>query len=786
MKTESIFLIFRRYALPFLLVTALLFSTAACRTQDAGESSSRLTSAAGESASQMPVNEAADLQPYFSYKTLEFISSDADQVYLNVKDTMLFGENLAFLVTVYAVSQTSSGGTTSSTDDFLLIYDSDGRQTASVSTSCFFDGDAKDSSVLGMIPCDDNSISILIKKTVSNETDLSRDYSTKLCTISTVGELLSSVSYEDINLSCDKSQVDSDGNIYCIAYSSVTVYDNKMNELFTITDESILPFAYNIDGMIYVMRTKIVGTAAVYELTPVSPVEKAFGKDSTDITKYMNAGYTFQQGVDGIYACFSDGLYKFDIAAGTASSIFSYTYTDYARYSNGSDEMLIPFSQDAFFVCGVDRSGTIDTAGLVLLTREDKNPNAGKTILTVGGINTAKDASLQAAVTLFNQTNTEFRVEIVDYASDMNMYGETSDNSEMKSNLRTAVLLRIMSGEGTDILYGDSSNPLQTSTAQNSQVDLMPYLEEDPDITSDNYLVNVMTALESDGKLYQIISNFTVIGLAGANSMVGQKTGWTYDEFQALTESLPAGVTPISKDWSQGDLLTMAIDANMGQFIDFSSSAAAFDTDNFKNLLDFARNNGRNPDDPKEIYENMYQPLIDGAAVLLAGEITGPNNYNDIEKKIFKESFSMMGFPSALASGPSIHPSSIYSISADSKNKEAAWEFIKTVLSGKSQEAISNGIPVNRTVVETQIQETMNIKAVDEMDPNYGVKSMDDETAARYRDVLDGLSNVYLTDTDINAILKEEAAAYFYGQKSAKDVTALIQNRLQTLLFERE
>jgi len=59
MKTESIFLIFRRYALPFLLVTALLFSTVACRTRDAGESSSRLTAAAGESTSQMPVNEAS-------------------------------------------------------------------------------------------------------------------------------------------------------------------------------------------------------------------------------------------------------------------------------------------------------------------------------------------------------------------------------------------------------------------------------------------------------------------------------------------------------------------------------------------------------------------------------------------------------------------------------------------------------------------------------------------------------------------------------------------------------
>ncbi len=786
MKVMSSFSIFGKYVLLSLLIIALLISTVACDIRGTEKSSTGSLSAAGESASQVPVSEAASPEPFFSYKTLDFISSDADQVYLNVKDTLLFGENIAFLVTVYDVSQIASGDTTSSTDDFLLIYDSDGRQTASINTSSFSEGDAKDSSVLGLIPCNNNSISILIEKTVSNDVDLNRDYSTKLCTISAMGELLSSFSYADKEISCDKSQVDSEGNIYCIACGLVTIFDSKMNVLSTITDESILPFAYNINGVVYVMRSKIVGTAAVYELTPILPAEKALGKNSTDITKYINAGYTFQQGTDGIYAVYSDGLYKFDMTTGSASSVFSFTDTDYARYSNGKDETLIPFSKDTFFVCGIDRSGTKDTAGLVLLTREDKNPNAGKTILTVGGINTAKDASLQAAVSLFNQTNTKFRVEIVDYASDMNMYGETSDYNEMNSNLRTAVLLKIMSGGGTDILYDDSGNPLQTSAAQNSQVDLMPYIEKDPDINSDNYLINVITALKSDEKLYQIISNFSVIGLAGANSKVGQKTGWTYDEFHKFADSLPTGVTPILKDWSQGDLLAMAIDSNMEQFIDFSSSGANFDTDDFRYLLDFAKNNGINPDDPGKVYENMYQPLIDGTATLLAREITGPKTYNDIEKKIFNESFSMMGFPSSLASGPSINPSSVYSISSDCKYKDAAWEFIKTVLSEKSQEALSGGIPVNKKTVETQIQKAMNIKAVDVMDTNYGVKPMDEETAARYRDVLLDLSNVYLSDSDINAILKEEANAYFYGQKSAADVTLLIQNRLQTLLFERK
>ena len=40
-------------------------------------------------------------------------------------------------------------------------------------------------------------------------------------------------------------------------------------------------------------------------------------------------------------------------------------------------------------------------------------------------------------------------------------------------------------------------------------------------------------------------------------------------------------------------------------------------------------------------------------------------------------------------------------------------------------------------------------------------------------------------DREISNIVLEEAAAYFAGQKTSGEVVALIQNRVQTLVYER-
>ncbi len=44
---------------------------------------------------------------------------------------------------------------------------------------------------------------------------------------------------------------------------------------------------------------------------------------------------------------------------------------------------------------------------------------------------------------------------------------------------------------------------------------------------------------------------------------------------------------------------------------------------------------------------------------------------------------------------------------------------------------------------------------------------------------------LYYPDLEIYGIIQEEAQAYFQGQKSVEEVSALIQDRVQTLVYER-
>ena len=52
--------------------------------------------------------------------------------------------------------------------------------------------------------------------------------------------------------------------------------------------------------------------------------------------------------------------------------------------------------------------------------------------------------------------------------------------------------------------------------------------------------------------------------------------------------------------------------------------------------------------------------------------------------------------------------------------------------------------------------------------------------------MVDGLDTLSISDNEIYGIVQEEAAAYFADQKSAENVAAIIQNRVQTIMDERQ
>jgi ABC-type glycerol-3-phosphate transport system substrate-binding protein len=131
-------------------------------------------------------------------------------------------------------------------------------------------------------------------------------------------------------------------------------------------------------------------------------------------------------------------------------------------------------------------------------------------------------------------------------------------------------------------------------------------------------------------------------------------------------------------------------------------------------------------------------------------------------------------------------------ISADSGSKQAAWDFVKSFLSEDSQKKVVDNyqIPVLTSAFEAQITKAMN------PDQNSGgnivydkmgqMVPMTEETAQAYRDLVNSLDTLASYDQEIVGIVMEEVPVYFNGQKSDKDVAKIIQDRVQTLVNERQ
>jgi len=144
---------------------------------------------------------------------------------------------------------------------------------------------------------------------------------------------------------------------------------------------------------------------------------------------------------------------------------------------------------------------------------------------------------------------------------------------------------------------------------------------------------------------------------------------------------------------------------------------------------------------------------------------------------------SVTGYPSADGSGALCLPSMLLAVSSASDNTKASWEFVKSFLGKKIQETVY-GVPVLRTEFEAQIEAAKDPD--NQILVQHHAAPISEETAQAYRDMVDGLDTLSISDNEIYGIVQEEAAAYFADQKSAENVAAIIQNRVQTIMDERQ
>jgi raffinose/stachyose/melibiose transport system substrate-binding protein len=162
------------------------------------------------------------------------------------------------------------------------------------------------------------------------------------------------------------------------------------------------------------------------------------------------------------------------------------------------------------------------------------------------GVNTAAPVIAQLVEEFNAEHEGEIRIEVEEIPGDANY------NEKIK--------ILLSSGDLPPVIYGAGYNLLDLALANDSLVELTPYVEEDPEWKA-LYNDKAMEVNSRDGKLYGSSSEGSTIGYF-YNKEFFEKAGIqgpaeTWDEFFAQLETLKAaGITPLSMDTADSAWVT--------------------------------------------------------------------------------------------------------------------------------------------------------------------------------------------------------------------------------------
>ena len=498
---------------------------------------------------------------------------------------------------------------------------------------------------------------------------------------------------------------------------------------------------------------------------------------SYDFSFYGGVGYD-------LYLVNSYGVYGFNLGDEDKTQIMSYIDSDMDIYNLFQ---IVGINENEFLAL---YDGNEEAIGR--FTKVPPEEVKEKQLVTLAMAYT--DWRVRTAVVKFNKADENYRISIQDYSS---LYGTDEDYQAGLTRLNTD----IVSGKVPDILLIDDSMPTDSYIGKGLLEDLKPYIEKDSGLDINNFMPNIIEAFSVDGKLYSIIDAYSIETIAAKASEAGQERGWTVEEVRKLLDSRPEG-TKFLPEVTRDSMLDNCMSMAGSQFIDWKAGTCNFDSDGFIQMLEFL---GTFPeeidetdmdDDYWENYDSMWR---EGRALASMMNLGTFQDYNRTEKGIFGEKITLAGFPSANEDGSVIRPNIRLAMSSKSKNKEGAWEFLRTFLTDEYQEnEVTYCFPISIKRLDELAGQAMeksfymdeNNNKVEYDDTYYlnGVEipipPMTKQETEELKEKLYGFTQIYKRDETLLNIIKEEAAPYFAGAKTAKDVAGIIQSRVQIYVNE--
>lgn len=541
---------------------------------------------------------------------------------------------------------------------------------------------------------------------------------------------------------------------------------NGISNFVTLGDGSVAALVYGEDYAAFDLRPVDTSAMQLGEATASLPTDAYSARPS-------GGGYDF---------CYNKGesFYGYKLADGSEEKLVTWINCDV-----NSNNLTSPYiTEEGNIVClSSEYSNTGDgaTTYFITLTKTPYDQVPQKTTLTLACV--YLNYYIKNQILDFNRKSSDYRIEVRDY-SEFNTEDDYSAGY-------TKLITEIGSGAVPDIMVTDGL-PIETFGAKGLLADLWPFIDADEELGGRAGVMEpVFNALSQDGKLYEITSNFYITTIAGPASIVGTEPGWTYDEMYAALDQMPEGCELFSLGTTRSDVFSSICMLNLSRFVDWTTGECSFDSDDFISLMEFANRFPETFDWEHHEWTNedsdAYR-IKEGRQLLLTVSLPDAYNYN-YYSEMFNGDMALKGFPDVPGSGAvfNLNGTSL-AIASTCKNQDAAWSFVRTLLTREYQENNTYGFCTNRELCEENIQSMVgeSYYSYDQVTGEEKEIIFTQENADLIADLIDNTSMVADYNTSqINDIINEEVAYYFSGEKTAQDVAATIQNRVSIYVNEQ-
>lgn len=525
----------------------------------------------------------------------------------------------------------------------------------------------------------------------------------------------------------------------------------------------------------------------------LAPIDLTTGQFGEEIPMPNNAYNTYAGGGEyDLYYNDQINFYGFNLGDEIGTPIVNWIDSDidsnYLRYIFPREDGTILAASQNY------NSSSGNVWELVTFTKVPASEVPQETVITLACV--YLDYNLRSAIIDFNKANDEYRIKVTDYS----MYNTSDDYNAGRTKLST----EIMSGIVPDIIMTQN---LPANVYQNKGLleDLLPYIQNDAEISDDVLMDAFKPLITDDGKLYSIADSFYFETLVGASAVVGDIPGWTMKDLEAAMLNMPEGASAFGPEMTRGNLINDLCRMMQEDYIDWTTGECNFTSQEFKDFLAYIKTY------PEEINWDEYygddynwetdsvEALVSTGRVMLTRQYMSDFwSYQYLQAMFRNKPFTFIGFPSQNGKGTIIGYNNACAMSSTCQNKDAAWQFMRTLLTYEYQTQNVWQYRINKTAWEEELEGYMTpYTYIDEngnevVQPNLiyvvgeeiDVGYLKQEHVDHVLDMLNYAVPETAYDEKIYNIILEESAHFFSGQKTVDDVCDIIQSRIKIYVSE--